>query len=178
MFVGGSANTTSSASYGCGLEVSNSTFSAVSTVMVFGLARIMDGERMNNLIIVLPYIPVRELSLNASRRCPEGLKIKLRQELRDIAYYCIIDARNKWEKTEHREWETLEKAKLFYTFVFPVKRQHDADNLISAMKVALDQLVEAEIIKDDNVKALKIMQPVVKVSQELAPLTIMEVKGG
>ena len=93
---------------------------------------------MNELTIVLPYLPVRELSPNASRRCPEGLKIKLRQELKEIAYYCIIDARNRWEKTEHREWKTLEKAKLFYTFVFPVKRQHDADNLISAMKVAQD----------------------------------------
>ena len=144
-----------------------------------GLLKIMGGEdEVNELTIVLPYLPVRELSPNASRRCPEGLKIKLRQELKEIAYYCIIDARNRWEKTEHREWKTLEKAKLFYTFVFPVKRQHDADNLISAMKVAQDTLVLAQIIKDDNVKALKMMQPIVRVSQELAPLTIMEVKGG
>ncbi len=131
------------------------------------------------LIIAIPYHMPRELSSNASRECPQGLKNRLLQDARDIAKPIIVDARNTWEKANDATWEPLGKCVMKVTFYFAQRRRRDRDNLYGnkAWKAIQDMLVESEIILDDNSEVLTIEDQEPVVNKEIAPLILLEISG-
>ena len=131
------------------------------------------------LIIALPYHLPRELSPNASRECPQGLKNRLLAEARDIAKPLMADARNSWERINKTRWEALEKCLMKVTFYYAEERRRDKDNIYGnrAWKAIQDMLVETEIIADDSSEHLTIEDPELKIDKESAPLIILEIRG-
>ena len=60
-----------------------------------------------------------------------------------------------WASAKHAGLQRVEgRAKLTLTFVFPVKRRRDTDNLYSRAKGCVDGLVHGGWIKDDSIEWL------------------------
>ena len=87
-------------------------------------------------------------------------------------FYLAIDKRNRALMAKE-ELPVFNQARLELTFVFPVLRTRDGDNLISRFKPGLDALVSAEVLTGDDVKRVAIAPPVVVVDKTRAPLTIV-----
>ena len=132
------------------------------------------------LIISIPWLPPRELGANASRYCPRGLKNRLLAEARAFASVAILDARSEWEKSQRMKWVSLGRAELSITFVYPVARRRDADNLVGSrgIKTVIDMLTQLDIIADDDTQHLKLGNVDIIVDKERAPLTILGITGG
>ncbi len=72
-----------------------------------------------------------------------------------VAFLCIVDARNRSEKSGR--WRGLEHAHLAVTYVFPDHRRRDVDNYSGkAMKPVQDALVRAGIVVDDSFAHLSV----------------------
>jgi hypothetical protein len=129
------------------------------------------------LIIALPYHLPLELSPNASRECPQGMKNRLLEEVRNVAKPLMADARNTWERVNKTRWEALDKCRLGVTIYYHEKRNRDKDNIYGnrAWKAIQDILVETELIVDDSSDHLTVADPVIVVDKKYAPLIILEV---
>ncbi len=87
-------------------------------------------------------------------------------------FYLAIDKRNR-ALLAKEELPVFNQARLELTFVFPVLRTRDGDNLISRFKPGLDALVKAGVLQGDDVSRVRVMPPVVEVDKARAPLTIV-----
>jgi hypothetical protein len=90
----------------------------------------------------------------------------------EAVFYQCVDARNK------SNWTPPDRARLNLTFVFPVHRRRDSDNLIAMFRPGLNAIVQAGLIADDDLTHLKIGKVNVLVNPELAPLTIIDIEQG
>ena len=129
------------------------------------------STEFRKLIIYVHALPGRALSPNYSRFMHWAHRAIARKIWREAVYYAAVDVRNKT-----KDWQALDKAVTNLTFVFKVKRRHDADNLLAMFKAGQDSLVSAGILVDDDTEHLTIGKIKVAVNKELAPLTIIEIQ--
>ena len=126
--------------------------------------------------IEVTQLPPRELNPNFSRYKHWSHTAEARGIWRSAVFYSAVDARNRALLSDDYSQFPLLKAKLRWTFIYSVKRQRDADNLIAASKAGQDALVDAGIILADDITHLTIEPPVVLIDSDRAPLTIIELE--
>jgi hypothetical protein len=90
----------------------------------------------------------------------------------EAVYYECIQVRN--SLLAGGDFRPFRRPVLSLTFVFPSYRQRDEDNLRARFKVGQDILVRAGLIRQDDMKHLKINRPKIVVDPARAPLTIIE----
>jgi len=95
---------------------------------------------------------------------------------RDAVFYSCIDVRNKLVAIG--EWQPFQRVRIDLTFVYPVHRRRDRDNLIAMFKPGLDALIAAGLVADDDVEHVSIGEVNADVSRMAAPLTIIELEAG
>ncbi len=118
----------------------------------------------------IPMLPPAEYSGNA--RVHWSVRHAAGKIYGQAVFYLAVSKRN----LALLNFETLpvfKHARLELTFIFPVGRVRDGDNLISRFKPGLDALVRAEVLVGDDVKRLSIETPVVEIDKARAPLTIV-----
>jgi len=113
-----------------------------------------DEEPMITLTLTLP-LPPRELHPNA--RVHWAVKARATKQYRKTAYCYALVAQG----MARREWTTAE---LHMTWHMPDKRRRDPDGLVASMKAAIDGLVDAGILADDD--RLVIYPPTICVDRE------------
>jgi len=124
--------------------------------------------------IEVTQLPPRELNPNFSRYKHWGHRAEARRVWRAAVYYSVFDVKTKAERRGTQF--PFGKARLHWTFIYGVRRGRDADNLISACKVAQDALVDAGILLSDDAEHLEIGKVEVVVDSERAPLTVIEIE--
>ena len=124
--------------------------------------------------IEVSQLPPGELNPNFSRYKHWGHKAEARRMWKATVFYSVFDARNRAERSGTRF--PFKKASLRWTFIYGVKRERDADNLISSCKVAQDALVDAGILLSDDTEHLVVEPPDIIVDRKQAPLTIIELE--
>ena len=122
------------------------------------------------IVINVPMLPPPELSLNYPRYAHWGTVAQARKAWHNAVGYSAIDARNRITG-----WQPIEFAELELTFIYPVRRKRDADNLITMFKKGQDALVDAKIILSDDTEHLTIRQPVIIIDEKRSPQTIIRV---
>ncbi len=121
--------------------------------------------------IELGNLPPAALSPNACRYSHWSHRDKARKEWRELVYYLAVEAKDRYpyDKPFH-------KARLTWTFIYRLNRKRDADNLISACKVAQDSLVKAGIIEADDSEHLILMPVNIIVDKTQLSQAIIEIK--
>jgi Holliday junction resolvase RusA-like endonuclease len=76
------------------------------------------------------------------------------------------------------DFRPFKRPVLQLTFVFPMRRRRDLDNLLACFKSGLDSIVRAGLIKDDSTDDLVIRRLKILVDPARAPLTIIELWEG
>jgi len=106
-------------------------------------------------------------------------KYKDGQTYRDAVFYECVDAIDRACREGRLAFTYLpfKKVKLNLTFVYPVYRRRDRDNLIAMFKPGLDAIIAAGLVADDDVEHVEIGEVNVDVSRTGAPLTIIELFG-
>ena len=90
-------------------------------------------------------LPPKELSPNARPHWSE--KAEATRAYGAAVFYALLDARNRTGG-----WRDMPHVHVTLTFVFPVKRRHDEDNLRSSWKVGYDAVVRAGVVDDDDME--------------------------
>jgi len=119
------------------------------------------------LLIVVPMLPPRELCGNS--RVHWKTKHKNAQEYGNVVYLLACNQR------ALAGWTPLVRARVSLLFVFPQHRKRDLDNLVTGMKSALDALVRADIIADDNSAILSIGDVSIAVAPKAEPGVIIKI---
>lgn len=89
------------------------------------------------------------------------------------AVYCeCVQVRN--SLMSGGDFKPFRRPVLQLTFVFPVRRTRDEDNLRSRFKVGQDKLVAAGLIEQDDMAHLVVNRPKILVDPARAPMTIIE----
>ena len=85
---------------------------------------------------------------------------------------CEMIAREKLAGTEPK----LEKCKIVSSWVFRSKRRRDADNLIGALKSAIDALKLAGVLSDDDLTSVEYGHPqVVVVPESMSEYVVLNI---
>lgn len=95
-----------------------------------------------------------------------------RRSYGEAVYYESIQVRN--TLLAGGDFRPFRRPVLSLTFVFPSYRQRDEDNLRARFKVGQDMLVRAGLIREDDMKHLKVNRPKIVVDSARAPMTIIE----
>ena len=93
----------------------------------------------------------------------------------DAVYHECVQARNR-EINRSDNWHPFKRARLNLTFVFPVRRRWDEDNLRARFKPGQDALVHAGLVEGDTMENLVMGKIEVEVDRSRAPLTIIELE--
>jgi len=93
---------------------------------------------------------------------------------RNAVFYSCVEARNRAALYGYPK--PFNKARLDLTFVFPLRRRRDRDNLQARFKPGQDAIVAAGLVRDDDVEHLIIGNVNIEVDPKRAPLTIIELK--
>lgn len=107
---------------------------------------------MSSITIDIPIIVAREITPNASRRVPQGMKTRLKQELRDTARYAALEA-------------GLQDAALHPPLVMDITRMMqkgarpmDDDNFTSFFKWGRDQIAAVAGVDDKHITTGEVRQ--------------------
>jgi len=90
----------------------------------------------------------------------------------EAVYYECVQVRN--SLLAGGDFRPFRRPVLSLTFVFPSYRDRDEDNLRARFKVGQDMLVRAGLIRQDDMKHLKVNRPKIRIDPARAPLTIIE----
>lgn len=93
---------------------------------------------------------------------------------RNAVFYSCIDAKNKLAAIG--EWRPFGRVRIYLTFIYPVHRRRDRDNLIAMFKPGLDAIIAAGLVADDDVEHVIIGEVNADVSRSGAPLTVIELE--
>lgn len=118
------------------------------------------------IVVEIPGLPAPELSPNY--RGHWSRKARATRDFRQLGFVAAKEAC-------HFEPPYYDKALLRITFVAPSRAYiRDDDNAVSSIKPALDGCVDAEIIKDDSPRHLRILQVVWNIDKHKEKETILE----
>ena len=115
-------------------------------------------------------LPPAEYSGNA--RVHWAVRYRAGATYSQAVFYAATDKRNR-ALLACEILPVFRQARLELTFVYPERRVRDADNLIAMFKPGLDALVQADVLRGDDVKRLTIGAVQVEVDKVRAPLTII-----
>ena len=118
------------------------------------------------LRIEIPMLPPIALSPNARPHWAQ--KHRATQSLRTVAWACAYSVAR----------DRIEKATIQPIFVVASKRRRDPDNWLAMLKPAIDGLVDAGILIDDDSEHVKLLSPQFVVDRSKAPMTVLEVSDG
>lgn len=136
-----------------------------------------------SITIKVPLLVPRILTPNRSREAHWGTVAKAKTNFQRMVYLYALDAKQRYFIDHGEEWEPLDRALLFLTFV--IKNSHyvmDDDNAIAGWKHGRDvlqvntlgKIQGAGIYKND--RGVRVGRLMWQVNKEQAPMTIIEVR--
>lgn len=129
---------------------------------------------MGCLVIKVNQVPPSSSSPNARAHWAKRYRDTLgKRGYAEAVFYECLDLRNQMEAAARQPLEPFKKARLDLTFVFAQRRRRDPDNYLAATKSAIDALVKAGLLIDDNASHLTIGQIKLAINKDLAPLTVL-----
>jgi crossover junction endodeoxyribonuclease RusA len=96
------------------------------------------------------FFPLPPVELSPNARVHWAKKAKAVQAYKEVVHYLAVDAMNE------QRWRRLEKAIIYLTFCYTLRRKRDYDNCLSSVKPLLDGLVSAGLLHDDDTAHLRI----------------------
>ena len=122
------------------------------------------------LVVEIPGLP--PVACNPNARVHWSAKAKAALSWGETFFYRLVDARNRSGDAE--KWKGLDKATVRFTFLVPQNRKRrDLDNLIAANKAAVDAIVRAGVIVDDDIERVSLAFDARR--DPNAPMTIVEI---
>jgi crossover junction endodeoxyribonuclease RusA len=119
------------------------------------------------MIITLDCHPPKECSPNA--RVHWSKRARVAHDFRSMVRF-------EAEVQMTNEWKAPHKASVSLTIVCAEARIRDADNWLCRFKPGMDGLVDADVLKADDVNHLTVTKVAFVVNNKAAPRTIIEIK--
>ena len=94
-------------------------------------------------------VPMPPPELSPNGRPHWYVKAEATREYGAAVFYAAVDARN---RAGAKNWTNLPHVHVALTFVFPVRRRRDEDNLRARWKAGYDAIVRAGIAVDDDME--------------------------